>query len=70
MIELDNTMLLFIDSENYSGTKIPLIERSVSVQVPPEIQTVGMTAYIFLNPIRCEMCWIFHFLFVYLHFKI
>ena len=27
MIELDNTMLLFIDSENYSGTKILKLQK-------------------------------------------
>ena len=37
MIELDNTMLLFIGSENYSGRKIPWAEMSVradDVRVP------------------------------------
>ena len=29
MIELDNTMLLFIGSENYSGKKIPWTAMSV-----------------------------------------
>ena len=29
MIELDNTMLLFIGSENYSSKKIPWTEMSV-----------------------------------------
>ena len=38
MIELDNTMLLFIGSENYSGKKIPWTEMSVRVQFPPEAQ--------------------------------
>ena len=27
MIELDNTMLLFIGSENYSGRKIPMVKK-------------------------------------------
>ena len=34
MIELDNTMLLFIGSENYSGTKILWTAMSVWVQIP------------------------------------
>ena len=34
MIELDNTMLLFIGSENYSGKKIPWAEMSVWVRFP------------------------------------
>ena len=34
MIELDNTMLLFIGSENYSGMKIPWAEMSVWVRFP------------------------------------
>ena len=38
MIELDNTMLLFIGSENYSGKKIPWTEMSVRVRFPPEAQ--------------------------------
>ena len=38
MIELDNTMLLFIGSENYSGRKIPWAEMSVRVRFPPEAQ--------------------------------
>ena len=33
MIELDNTMLLFIGSENYSGTKISQTEWSVPVRI-------------------------------------
>lgn len=33
MIELDNTMLLFIGSENYSGTKISRTEWSVPVRI-------------------------------------
>ena len=36
MIELDNTMLLFIGSESYSGTKIPWAEGSVRVRIPLE----------------------------------
>lgn len=36
MIELDNTMLLFIGSENYSGKKIPWAAMPVRVQVPSE----------------------------------
>ena len=38
MIELDNTMLLFIGSENYSGKKIPWTEMSVRVRFPPKAQ--------------------------------
>ena len=38
MIELDNTMLLFIGSENYSGKKIPWTARSVRVRVSFEAQ--------------------------------
>ena len=38
MIELDNTMLLFIGSENYSGRKIPWAEMSVRVRFPPGAQ--------------------------------
>ena len=38
MIELDNTMLLFIGSENYSGRKIPWAEMSVRVRFPPKAQ--------------------------------
>ena len=34
MIELDNAMLLFIGSENYSGKKIPWTEMSVWVRFP------------------------------------
>ena len=33
MIELDNTMLLFIGSENYSGKKISQTEWSVPVRL-------------------------------------
>lgn len=33
MIELDNTMLLFIGSENYSGKKIQYPERDLPVRV-------------------------------------
>ena len=40
MIELDNTMLLFIGSENYSGKKIPWTEMSVRVRFPPEAQKI------------------------------
>ena len=38
MIELDNTMLLFIGSENYSGKKIPWTAWSVRVRVSFEAQ--------------------------------
>ena len=38
MIELDNTMLLFIGSENYSGKKIPWPEGAVRVRFPSEVQ--------------------------------
>ena len=38
MIELDNTMLLFIGSENYSGKKIPWTEMSVRVRLSPRAQ--------------------------------
>ena len=38
MIELDNTMLLFIGSENYSGKKIPWAEMSVWVRFPSGAQ--------------------------------
>ena len=34
MIELDNTMLLFIGSENYSGKKILYSAMDVWVRVP------------------------------------
>ena len=34
MIELDNTILLFIGSENYSGRKIPWTAWSVRVRFP------------------------------------
>ena len=34
MIELDNTMLLFIGSENYSGKKILWAVMPVWVQIP------------------------------------
>ena len=37
MIELDNTMLLFIGSENYSGKKIPWAAMPVRVQVPSKV---------------------------------
>ena len=38
MIELDNTMLLFIGSENYSGKKIPWAAVPVRVRFPSEVQ--------------------------------
>ena len=38
MIELDNTMLLFIGSENSSGKKIPWTETSVWVRFPSKVQ--------------------------------
>ena len=39
MIELDNTMLLFIGSKNYSGKKIPWAAMPVRVQIPSEVLT-------------------------------
>ena len=42
MIELDNTMLLFISSENYSGKKIPWTEMSVRVRFPPKAQNINI----------------------------
>ena len=44
MIELDNTILLFIGSENYSGKKIPWTEMSVRVRFPPEAQKISLSS--------------------------